>query len=108
MARNNKRNANLRPPFKPGQSGNPKVRPLEPKILQDLRAACKAADKAGVIFDALMKLVEKGNVKAIELMAHYGAGKPADTVHMGVAAESHEDFLKRLKAVPTGCQPRPG
>ncbi len=75
-----KRIRNLKP-FAPGQSGNPKGRPPEPQILKDLRAACKAADKAGVIFDALMKLVEKGNVKAIEMMAHYGAGKPAENLN---------------------------
>ncbi len=86
--------ANLRPPFQSGVSGNPKGRPPDPQILKNLRAMCKAADKAGVIFDLLLKEAKKGNVKAIEMMAHYGAGKPADTVHQ--TTENHESFLRRL------------
>lgn len=72
-----KRLANLKS-FEPGQCGNPKGRPVEPQMLKDLRAACKAADNAGMIFDALMKLVRRGNIRAIEIAAHYAAGKPVE------------------------------
>ncbi len=87
-----------RPPvhsrFKPGESGNPKGRPVDPPELKDFKTAMKTFVNSSTYIRALQKRALAGQPKALEMAAHYGAGKPTDTLN--VTQESYEDFLKRM------------
>mgnify|MGYP003394816738 CR=1 FL=1 len=84
---------NRRNLFKPGQSGNPKGRPKLPPELKDFKTAMKSFASTPAYITAVMKHAIKGHPKALEMVAHYGAGKPADTLN--VTQESYESYLKR-------------
>lgn len=79
--------------------------PGRPAVKKEAMDAIKRGLPKGI--DALVKKAEEGNVKAIELLLHYGLGKPTDKVEMsgpdGGPVQLLQDFdddtkreLKRL------------
>ncbi len=73
------RKANLKPPWKKGQSGNPKGKVKEPEELKDFKKFCKEKCKEMGFQKKVLKMAEK-HPKVLELILHYGIGKPKDTI----------------------------
>ena len=76
-------------PFKPGQSGNPNGRPTKPieeRSLDEFKKRFGNGNFA-VVLEPLAKQVQKGNVRAIELVFEYLLGKPAQSIDLQSAGE---------------------
>ena len=66
------------PRWKPGESGNPNGRPkrsVEEAALEKFRSRFNNGN-FGTVLDSLDRLVQRGNVRAIELVFEYLLGKP--------------------------------
>lgn len=94
----------LRPPWKPGESGNPKGRP--PGGSSDAKALAKefgegCADRTGRTRDdkflsLLYRRGMQGNMKAAELWAGYRWGKPTQAVELDAKVD-FTDALTRIR-----------
>ncbi len=82
-----RRLANLRPPFKPGQSGNPGGRPKRRLIDEALKELLLTQDSkaAEAIARALVGKAKRGNLKAIQLTAERVQGRPKQAVELSGA-----------------------
>jgi hypothetical protein len=102
-----RRLANLRPPFKPGQSGNPGGRPKRRLIDEALTELLLTEDSkiAEAIARALVRKAKRGDLRAIQLTAERVQGKPKQAMELsGVDGEpmrfenmSNEQLDSRLK-----------
>ena len=95
--KNTKGSGNLKPPWKPGQSGNPSGRPkkkhsVSAVVQEILDAKCELCNinnelryegktKLQALFERLWEAaMAKGDMQAARLLLEYGYGKPAQTV----------------------------
>lgn len=67
-------------PWGKGKSGNPTGRPKDPAILRDFKQTCREICDSGEILKQLRTMMNDGNVKAAELICHYGIGKPVEKI----------------------------
>jgi len=78
---------NLRPPWKPGQSGNPGGRPKKLPITDAIREALArdmgdGRTMADVVVDVLIEAAKKGDMAAIRELADRAEGKPVQVNHI--------------------------
>lgn len=79
-----KRKMNLKPPWKPTQSGNPKGKP---KGLRSWHTVLRERLESGKITmeqigDAILKKAKRGDTKAIDLIWNRMDGKPKETIEV--------------------------
>lgn len=90
---------NLRPPWKPGESGNPSGRPKS-KPLTD---ACfehlsKHPKDLSAVARALITQAKRGSVKAFSALADRLEGKPASHDALDLNVNSNEELIRRINA----------
>jgi hypothetical protein len=93
---------NLRPPWKPGESGNlagrPKTKPLTDELqhlLGEEAPKGKGRTWAAVIAEALVKRASKGDVRAIAELGNRIEGRPVQAVQL--AANLSTSLAERLE-----------
>jgi hypothetical protein len=118
---------NLKPPWKPGQSGNPSGRP---KVAKEFRERCQEfMNEEG--FDRLIKVarsaVDDDRFRAIRLITEYAYGKPIQAIEHGGSVEKRhvyeitqrlikdtealdlaDQLLQRSRAIPSINTGKPG
>jgi hypothetical protein len=94
---------NLRPPWKPGESGNlagrPKTKPLTDelqRLLGEEAPKGKGQTWAALIAEALVKRASKGDVRAIAELGNRIEGRPVQAVELD--ADVNAEIVERLEA----------
>lgn len=90
---------NLRPPWKPGESGNPsgrpKSKPLTDACLKRLSDHPKDLD---AVARALITQAKRGSVKAFSELADRLEGKPASHDAIDLSVNYGEELIRRINA----------
>lgn len=94
---------NLRPPWKPGESGNlagrPKAKPLTDelrRLLEQEAPKGRGQTWAALIAEALVKRASKGDVRAISELGNRIEGRPVQAVELAV--DVNTEIVERLQA----------
>lgn len=98
-------------PFLKGQSGNPNGRPPVSDYKKYLKERLSEPDKVGskktkldALTDKLYALAIKGNVRALELLLAYYAGKPSQELQLTEYEKMSDEDLERIVEA---LQPKP-
>jgi hypothetical protein len=100
--------ANLRPPWKPGKSGNPNGRRPEDALTINLRKTLEDEWRAGLtigehIVWAIVKKALRGNLSAISLIWDRMEGKPRQALDVTHTPELIDLSAMRMRSAPKAC-----
>src|SRR5215469_8878860 len=103
--------AGLRPPWKPGQSGNPNGRPKKTYITKMMERVLRKSANRKEIEESMMKILRGGRMATVLLLREMGErteGKVVQAVEVTgtVNTMSDEELLKRLESL-FGLQDEP-